>query len=682
MSKIENQNSTGLSPSLKKHLREITEDSLFSKHKEFYRCANHLYEFSWLTENEFDAQHEYYPYHETLLERIYHFFTPKIRVKVPDTPEVTNYVAQLREEISADIEKRLKVEQAIMEKRGDRIRLQDRNRVEEEAFRRTHPDYKLYENHIGQTRWMTQAEFDQQEEFTDEVIPLSRRILRYAAVFIAMVALIAIGYFVIRPYYFEDSPKGFLLVETNEPHGRLYVNQILKIGYSPLRPLSLQPGDYEITYTKPGFAATPLSQSVTVIFGDTARVSFYMEKRDNNTSAVLSLSSSFPDAKVFVGNDFHGYAKDNTQMILTPGTYRIALKKEGYTASPPFINVTLAPNQPTDLKFDFIPLTGSRERETSNKNGLLEISSNIADAAIFLDGKDTGLKTDYVFYKVPFGDHIISVKKEGFLSEPLSKEIRLSAQNAQQTHHFTLSRTDITISFKTVPVEGKIFLDGKELGSGEWNGALPPGKYKVSFGAVDYYRIPDPQYIEIKNGSDFAYEFKYTSQFSLTFTSEQIYPRNEAGNIQLGYLDEDQTFHSDPGNAPEIRRVKELDDAVWMLGYAFAYRNPPLNDAIVFTFNVPQTVELKDNIWLKVWGYQTDEKYPLEFTGISRINIMINNRSIQLDFPPTYMLSAAGPERYEQFRINNLLRHGKNRLQISTSPLNTIFFALWKVTIE
>ena len=682
MSKIENQNTTGLSPAIKKHLREITEDSLFSKHKEFYRCANHLYEFRWLTENEFDEQHEFYPYHETFLERVHHFFTPEPKVKIPDTPEVSAYVAQLKEEISADIEKRLKIEHAIMEKQGNRIRLQDRNRSEEEAFRRTHPDYKLYENHIGQKRWMTQAEFDQQEEFTDEVIPLSRRILRFAAFFLVAVTLITVGYLVMRPYYFEDTPKGFLLVETNEPHGRLYVNQSLKIGYSPTRPLSLPPGEYEITYTKPGFAAISPSQSVSVSQGDTARVFFRMEKRDNSVSAVLRLDSSFPDAKVFVGNDFHGFAKDNTQMILTPGTYRIALKKENYSALPAFIDVTLAPNKPVDLKFDFVPLSGIRNRDTGSKNGLLEISSNIPDAVIFMDGKDTGFITDYVFSKLPFGDYVVSVKKEGFLSDPLSKEIHLSSQNSHQAHHFILTRTDIKISLKTIPVEGKIFLDGKELGRGEWRGALPPGKYKVSFGAVDYYKVPDPQFIEIKNGSDATYEFKYTSQFSLTFTSERIYPRNEAGNIQLGYLDEDQVFHSDPGNAPEIRKVNELDDAVWMLGYAFAYRNPPLNDAIVFTFNIPATVELKDNIWLKVWGYQTDEKYPLEFTGISRINIMINNRSIQQDYSPSYMLSAAGEKRFEQFRINNLLRHGKNRLQISTSPLNTIFFALWKVTIE
>lgn len=83
-----------------------------------------------------------------------------------------------------------------------------------------------------------------------------------------------------------------------------------------------------------------------------------------------------------------------------------------------------------------------------------------------------------------------------------------------------------------------------------------------------------------------------------------------------------------------------------------------------------------------MWGYRTDEKYPLQFTGISEINISINNRVIQEDYRPQYSIEQASEENFERFRINNLLRRGRNLLQISTSAVNTTYFALWKIVIE
>ena len=150
----------------------------------------------------------------------------------------------------------------------------------------------------------------------------------------------------------------------------------------------------------------------------------------------------------------------------------------------------------------------------------------------------------------------------------------------------------------------------------------------------------------------------------------------------MGYVDEDQTFHSDPTNGPEIVKSDELGEKVWMLAYAFAYRNPPENDAIVFTFDVSSSIDLSQNLWLKMWGYKTDENYPMEFNSISEIRISINNRRIQKDYTPRYSIEEANESKSERFRINNLIRHGNNRLQISTGPVNTTYFALWKIAIE
>jgi hypothetical protein len=72
----------------------------------------------------------------------------------------------------------------------------------------------------------------------------------------------------------------------------------------------------------------------------------------------------------------------------------------------------------------------------------------------------------------------------------------------------------------------------------------------------------------------------------------------------------------------------------------------------------------------------------MEFNSISEIRISINNRMIQKDYTPRYSLEEASESKFERFRINNLVRFGKNRLEISTGPVNTIYFALWKISIE
>ena len=220
------------------------------------------------------------------------------------------------------------------------------------------------------------------------------------------------------------------------------------------------------------------------------------------------------------------------------------------------------------------------------------------------------------------------------------------------------------------------------MASGNWKGGLAPGSYRLRFGDVESYHTPKSQTIEIKEGNSNSFTFKYQPTFTLTFSPLGLSPTNATGNIQMGYVDEDGVFHSDPTNGPEIIRSEEFGEKVWLLAYAFAYRNPPENDAIVFTFNVPSTIDLSQNLWLKMWGYKTDDNYPMEFNDIHEIRIAINNRMIQKDYTPRYSIEEANESKFERFRINNLIRHGSNRMQISTGPVNTTYFALWKITIE
>ncbi len=99
---------------------------------------------------------------------------------------------------------------------------------------------------------------------------------------------------------------------------------------------------------------------------------------------------------------------------------------------------------------------------------------------------------------------------------------------------------------------------------------------------------------------------------------------------QIGYLDEDRNFHSDPSNAPEILKLEPINEQVWVLGYAFAYRNPPLNDAIVFTFDLPKSINLK-----KVSKMRVSPNHYMGFCrGVERSIDTANSA----DEPPFHML--------------------------------------------
>jgi hypothetical protein len=671
--------------SLKKHLREVVEAELFSQHKEFLKCTNHLGESKWLTDTEIEEQHEFYPYQPSLFEKLSKKDKKKRKIKVPKTKAVEQFVHQLREELSIDIDKRIqkdkeKSEQARARRKSKTGQLKER--ALDDKSHRAHPDYKLYENHLGERQWLTLKEYETQDEFTIEIIPIGRRIFSVFKWVAPIIILLAAATYFFSPDIVKPTLRGYLQVESNESRGQLYIDHKLKLGLTLDEPIRLSGGNYRISYRKAGFESSPPFHSIQINKTDTTHIFFSLTPLKSEDIAIINLRSSFSDAKVFVENNFHGLAKDNSRMILKPGKYQIFLKKENYTAVPPSAEVTLSKGDSINLSFTFADRSVSRQRDSDDNHGLIEVTSNLQGTKIYMDGKYTGYNTDYIFNKIPFGKHVISLKREGYVIEPNEKSVSLTRLNSHQYANFSVKKASLDVSMKTIPVKGKIYLDGKELASGNWQGGLAPGSYRLRFGDVDSYHTPKSETIEIKEGNSNSFTFIYRPTFTLTFSPLGLLPTNATGNIQMGYVDEDEVFYSDPTNGPEIIKSEELGEKVWMLAYAFAYRNPPENDAIVFTFNVPASIDLSQNLWLKMWGYKTDENYPMEFNDIHEIRIAINNRMIQKDYTPRYSIEEATESKFERFRINNLIRHGTNRLQISTGPVNTTYFALWKIAIE
>ena len=669
---------------LREYLRQKVEDELFSKHYEFIRCSNHLHEFKWLTEYEIDEQHEFYPHQASILEKFSALLPFLRQPKVPDSPEVKEYIKSLRQQTSREIDQRLEQDrlkkEEIINKRKER-RASAAKTTLDKSYYRSNPNYRLYQNHLGETRWMTPQEFESQDEFTLEVIPLSKKITKAALWLVPSIVLLIIVILLLDMNRGPVLGKGYLLVQSNIPQGQIYIDEKLRLGVSLNQPFLLSEGSYRITYRKTGFNSFPPAQNITINIRDTTKVQFVLAADQNDEIAIVRLNSTLPDAKVFVNNDFYGIVQNNPQLSLAPCDYRIALKKENYTTIPPFADISLNKGDSISLPFAFSERTISRIRK-EQIYGLIEVRSNVPDAKIYLNGSYSGFNTDYIFNKVPLGSYTVSIQLSGFSVEPGEKTVNLTAGSPHQVINFSMRRSELPITFKTVPVKGDIFMDGEKLGSGEWRGVLSPGRYQLTFGTVNYFEPPAATTLSINETSPGEYTFRYLPIYKIEFNPDGILPEKEYGTIQLGYTDEDNVFYSDPKNAPEITKTEGFSQKVWLMGYAFAYRNPPENDAIQFSFNIPSTVDLSRNLWLKMWGYRTDENYPMEFSSVSEIRISVNNRMIQEDYTPEFGIEQGGNSRFEQFRINNLLRHGKNRILISTGPLNTTFFALWKIAIE
>jgi len=663
----------------------MVEAEVFSQHKLFIQCTNHLGETKWLTEVEIEEQHEFYPHHLGFFEKLLKKDYKKRKLKVPKSDAVDKYVHELKEELSTDIERRIQKDHAKREeargRRKSKTTQQKEKELDDKAYQ-AHPDYKLYENHLGERRWLTNEEYESQDEFTLPIVPLSHKFLSVLKWAIPIIIVIIIGGYFLTPEIVSSPSRGYMQVQSNESRGQLYIDHKLKLGLSLDKPLRLSEGVYRISYRKAGYESSPAVHTVQINQTDTAKIYFALTPIATEDMAVIYIGSTYLDAKVFVGNNFYGLAKDNSVMNLKPGKYRIALKKENFATVPPFVDLTLSKGDSVNLSFKFTDRATTRPRKKDDDHGLIEVTSNLPDTQIYIDGKYSGFNTDHIFNKMVFGNHVVSVRRKGYLIEPKDKSLRLSNLNTYQNVHFTLKRASIDVTLTTAPVKGTIYLNDRELGSGLWQGGLAPGKYDIRFGTVDSYNSPKPVTIEIDERKKTKFTFKYIPNFSITFSPLGLLPKTASGNIQMGYVDEDQAFHSDPGNGPEIVVSDEIGEKIWVLAYAFAYRNPPENDAVVFTFDIPSSIDLSQNLWLKMWGYRTDENYPMEFNSISEIRISINNRMIQKDYTPRYSVEEAGESKFERFRINNLVRHGKNRLQISTGPVNTIYFALWKISIE
>ena len=667
-----------------KALRQRLEDELCSQYPEFVKCENHLGEVKWLTLFELANDYEFMPVEESRWQRWKNRFFKSSSAEKETSPEE----ARLRKEVRQDIEKRLQIyKKHLSDKEDEQMHELEKKIHEEEVdrFYRNKRGYKKYINHLGETKWLNQEEYANQDEFIEEVESPSKIWLRrvfYAGVVLVLAALIWLVYDL---QYKDGHERSYLVVYTSESKGLLYIDKNLAVSFDPGKPYPINAGEHEISMFSSGYTAIPKTHHIKVSKGDTARISFAFMKRQDTESGLVQIISPVSSAEILLDGEFQGTLDRQDKIMVSPGNHTLSLQKSGYICKPRQRIFKIEAGDTLRLDFSMNPVKNLKSRKIYEQvinMGLIEVRSNIKNADIYLDGQKTDFQTDYVLQGVPFGQHIISVRKKDHKVYPEERVIRLSKSNKRSSVDFTLSSTVRRISITTTPVEGMIYVDGKAVGQGAAKIPLPIGEHKISFGEIAHYQKPSATSFTVTDNSPDRLIFQYLINFGVRFSPGGINPETQSGSVNSGYLLGDERLRNSQQAGPEIKKSADGKFSYWYMGYAFPYRNPPGRDALEFNFYIPENVDLSQPLYLKVWAYETKDFYPLVIKGNSMYRIDINQIKFRKEVKPRFSFAKMGEENFDQFRINDQLHPGYNRILIATTKSASAHLALWKIAVE
>ncbi len=665
---------------------QALEAQVYGAYPEFVRCENHINEVKWLTPWELDGEYEFYPTEESWLMRLKNKWFGK-QAKIVKAAEEKNpqEVAALRDKLKADAKARIaefreKQEQARKTKKSE---LEKKIFQEEiDRFYSKKKGYKKYTNHLNEFRWMTDEEFRNQDEFLEEVeLPgqiWRRRILITVVSVLAVVAFVWLW----NTYKSEEVHRAYLQITSNDNHAQLYVDKVLAVGFSAGQPYRITPGAHTISLVRKGFTSEPRSQTIEVAENDTATVAFTLQENKFAESGLVKLSAPYKDAEIIVNGEFVGSLETMSELNLASGVYTLTLEKPGYSVSPPQQAFHLHAGDTLSFSFHLRPHKQYRKRNSAAVSGFIEVRSSVKDADIYLDGQKTSFQTDYILQDIPLGSHSVRVVKDGYKGYPNEQVVKLTEKNNRVQVSFTLSSVAKRVVLRTRPFAANLFVDGKPVGKGEVRISLPQGTHSIDFASVPYYDKPKVREFTVSSASDNQFVFEYTLNYSVLFEPDKTSSAENKASVQQGYLLNDESFRRSNENGPEVRTNSKINSKVWMLGYAFRYRNPPGKDALQLIFDIPPTLDLTQPIYLKLWAYRTNDLYPLILKGDTRYSVFVNQFALKKNIRPAFSDKDIAPDHFQRFQINELLHPGYNRILITTTDQTTAHMMLWKATIE
>ncbi len=248
---------------------------------------------------------------------------------------------------------------------------------------------------------------------------------------------------------------GSIRVKSEPENARIFLNG-KEVGATPGVIRSTVSGSHEVELKLDGYEVW--SKRVNI-----------EEDKEKALSAVLRIKagslmieSEPTNATIYLDGEEIG-TTPNTIRSITPDTYEVEVKKDGY-----------------DVWSEFVDVEGDKEKVLTAvlqmKTGSISVKSKPSKAAIYLDGKEAGITPDTLKSVVP-GSHEIEVRMDGY--DAWSKNVEVEAEK-KKILTLELQINTGSISIKSEPAKARIFLDGNEVGTTpDTLRSVAPGRHEV-----------------------------------------------------------------------------------------------------------------------------------------------------------------------------------------------------------
>lgn len=623
----------------------------FNSLDHYHMYINHLGEIQWMKPEEAVDQHEFFLHQETFLEQLKRILSFQ---RYPDFNKLSQTEKEIRLQLRAYL---------------DRKHI---GRLSNETQEMMPADFKYS---------LTQEDIEHIPIVLDALNSNKWKISVFSIFLLLSLLFVALVYYYILP----KEAAGKLMVRADINSGRIFLNDKSFLGYTGKELQNIPVGIHKISVVKSGYRAIPKFQEVNIVADSLVTLHFQLKPLSDNILGYLKINANYTDSDIFIDGEYFGKIFESPVLSLENGFRQVSIHKEGYVTVPGEKTIIISAGDTTLLSVEQIALTAPGGKSATGAarltKGSLEVNANVSGAKIFINGKDTGKRADYVFTNLDMGTYTVSLIKEGYLSNPKEKEIRLSSTTPTGELYFNLKQEYEVVSIRTDLPEATILVDGEEIGKGSFAGPLAIGEHEVSFGRVNGYNSPKNLKINVKPRLRLNLNVDYFPQLKiLTEVTNNGNIKSQDCKVLMGYTYDNRGFTPSEDGGPQVIFNEMVSDYFWKLGYAFPFRNPKGNNAIQVEFELPRDLNFEQIFRLRVHGAVSEEKYPLAFGKKTDISIKFNNTILSYYYQPRLM-DDRGNIDAQEWDITPYIKGGRNLLEIATTQKNNTYYFLKKIEI-
>lgn len=178
--------------------------------------------------------------------------------------------------------------------------------------------------------------------------------------------------------------------------------------------------------------------------------------------------NSITNAKIYI-NDKQYSLKTNSRVLLTEGSYNV--KITGSNTEDITKQVNVVPDNPTVLDLSKIQV----------KTGILNITSNVDNYKLYINNKEQSTGESPL---LEYGTYTVKATKDGY--KDFTSTVEIDADTNSLSIQMKKSETGGTLNLSSIPSDGKIYIDGRLVGTGSVTESVALGSYVVECKAEGY----------------------------------------------------------------------------------------------------------------------------------------------------------------------------------------------------